>query len=293
MRPAGAGGACIGLGLAGYGLSILAGVVPHEEPFVGAGLLAFGSVLVTTGTLPRFPASRPWHLASLGAGLLAVVALAWTLTGHAPVGPMLLLAILGASLLASAAFHGHSIRAGRHGLALRDLAPCAAVAIGVPLFLWLVQASFKRLAGVTPLEAFEVFLLVQPVHWTLGRLGVPSTMDGQTLTLPGPDGLLSVQVGVACSGLQAMALFLGILALFALAERPSGPRLAAWTAVGLAGVYVANLLRLLVIVLSGHQWGGPTLEDVHANAGWAFFVAWSLLFALWVRRDLRSPASLA
>jgi exosortase/archaeosortase family protein len=170
---------------------------------------------------------------------------------------------------------------------LRDLAPCAAVAIGVPILVWLVQASFKRLAGATPVEAFEIVMLVTPVHWILGWFGLPSTMKGQTMTLAGPHGPLSVEVGVACSGLQAMALFLGILALFAATERPPGRRLALWTVVGLTGVYVANILRLMTILVAGHKWGATALEDVHANAGWAFFVAWSLLFAFWVRRDLR------
>lgn len=287
----GTGRACIGLGLGGYGVSILSGVIPHEDPIIGTGLLAFGLVLTVTGTLPSFARSRPWHLVGLGAALLTVVAVATLLTGRGPSGPMLLLALLGAALVAAAAFHARSLHVGRRSLALRDLAPSAAIALGVPLALWLVQATFKRLSGVTPLEAFEIYFLVLPLHWALGQLGIATTMDGQFLTLPGPQGPLAVQIGVACSGLQAMALFLGILALFSIAERPPGPRLAAWTAVGLTGVYVANLLRLLAIVLSGHGWGAAALQDVHAHAGWAFFVAWSLVFALWVRRDVHRLAT--
>ena len=284
--PGGVGRACLGLGLMGQGLAISSGVVPHEDWLVAVGLLAFGIVLAWTGTLPRFAWLRPSHVLAIGIGMLAVVGVAWALTGHAPTGPFLLLAILGSATILAGLFHKKILHFRGHNHSLRDLAPCIAVAGGVPLLVWLVQASFKHLTGTTPVETFLVVFLVLPAHAILGGLGVPSTSVGQTITLAGPGGPMPVDIGVACSGIQAMALFLGILALFAATQRPSGGRLLAWTAVGLAGVYVANLLRLVVVLLAGHWWGANALEVVHANAGWVFFVAWSLLFALWVRRGL-------
>ncbi|MHB8632856.1 MAG: exosortase/archaeosortase family protein [Thermoplasmatota archaeon] len=284
---AGMGRACVGLGLSGQGLAILSGVVPHEDPLVGCGLLAFGGVLMLTGRLPAFPFLRRVHFVCLGGIILGVVALASAVTRTAPVGPLLVMALLGAALLAAGLVAGHRVHFGRHEVAVRDMAACAAVAVGVPVGFWLAQAAFKRFSGATPLEAFEMLFLVWPVHWVLGRVGLPTVMDHQTLTLAGPMGPLAVQVGVACSGLQAMALFLALLALFAAAIRPSAARLAVWSGVGLFGVYVANLMRLTVILLSGHWWGAAALEGVHANAGWAFFVAWTWAFALWVKRDLR------
>lgn len=268
-------------------------MVPHEDLLVGGGLLAFGVVLVATGTLPRFARGRPGPLLALGLAILLVVAAAWRVTAHVPAGPMLLLAILGAGIVAAATFHGRSIRVGRRALAVRDIAPGVVVAVGVPLLLWLVQATFKRFSGTTPLEAFEVLFLVTPVHWILQILGIPASMDGQTLVFPGPKGLLTVHVGAACSGLQASALFLGMLALFVATERPGARRVALWTGVGLVGVYAANVLRLTVVLLAGHKWGAQALEEVHANAGWIFFVAWSLLFALWVRLDVQRPRAAA
>ncbi|MEA3191185.1 MAG: hypothetical protein QOD77_1767 [Thermoplasmata archaeon] len=281
------GRACIGLGLAGQGVALLSGVVPHEDPLVGAGLLAFGLALVATGTMPALPALRRWHLLACGGAALAAAGAAWALSGRAPSGPLLLLGLLGTTLVAAAALHGRSLQAGGRAWPARDLAAGAAVALGAPLAVWLAQAAFKRVAATTPLEAFEMLFLVAPVHWMLGQAGFATTMDGQTLTMQGTHGLLTVQVGAACSGLQAMALFMGMLALFAATQRPPGRRLAVWTVVGLAGVYVANVLRLFVVILAGHQWGAGALQEVHANAGWAFFVAWSLLFAVWLRRDLQ------
>ena len=291
MRPpGGVGRACLGLGLAGQGIAIASGVVPHEDWLVAVGLFAFGVVLVATGTLPRFPRLRRQHVLALGSCMLALVGGSWAWTGRVPTGPILLLALVGAATVLAGSLQARALRIGRRAHSLRDLALCIAVAIGVPLMVWMLQASFKHLTGTTPLESFLVVLLVTPVHWTLATLGVPSTAVGQTITLAAPGGPMPVDIGVACSGIQAMALFLGILALFVATQRPSGRRLSAWIVVGLVGVYVANLVRLVVVLLAGHWWGATALEDVHANAGWIFFVAWSLLFALWVRRGLNRSA---
>lgn len=284
---AGVGRASIGLGLAGLGASILGGVIPHEDWVVGAGLLVFGVVLVATGRLPWAPLSPSWVLfAGLLAGgtVLANVALT-----HQIGGPQMLAALLAAILLATGPLCGRRLTppASRRDVAPEMLALGGGVALGAPLALWAAQAAFKHASGTTPIEWFDATLLVLPVHWMLGALGIQSVPAGQTLRLATPRGPLAVEVGVACSGLQAMALFLGILAVFAVATKPSGKRLAAWSAVGLAGVYVANLLRLVAVVWAGWRFGAQTLQDVHANAGWVFFVAWSLLFALYVRRDLR------
>lgn len=282
----GTGRACIGLGLAGQGVAILSGIVPHEDPIVGAGLLGFGAVLTATGILPRLTRVTQRHVLSAGAAMLIVVTLAWWVTRTAPAGPLVLLLALSCGTLLAGAFHARELRLRGRVIAMRDLGPCMAIAVGAPLLVWLAQATFKRLLGATPVEGFEIAFLVTPIHWILGWSGFSSSMDGQLLTLAGPTGPMSVEIGVACSGLQAMALFLGILGMFAVAARPSNRRLVKWAAIGLTGVYLSNVVRLLVVILSGHYWGTEVLYDVHAHAGWAFFVAWSLLFAVWVRRDL-------
>lgn len=251
-------------------------------------MLGFGAVLVGTGTLPRFPRVTPALLGAAGTIMLGVVALAWGVTGVAPGGPLLLLAALGFCVILAGALHAWKPSLRGRSIAIRDLGPCIAITLGVPILFWMAQAAFKRYVGATPVEAFEVAFLVTPIDWILGLSGYSSSMEGQRLTLMGPAGPMAVEIGVACSGLQAMALFLGILGLFAVAEKPSNRRLAKWAIIGLIGVYLSNVLRLLAVILSGHYWGTRMLYDVHAHAGWAFFVAWSLAFALWVRRDLQA-----
>src|SRR5687767_10302977 len=109
--------AIIGLALLGWGLSILVQVTPHEEPWVGAGLVAFGAALLATAkrfpSLPRI--SSAW-VACLG--LLIVCGLvgfdAWT--GRRPDLPKIALITWGALLAITAPLHElriPSIRPGR------------------------------------------------------------------------------------------------------------------------------------------------------------------------------------
>lgn len=276
------GRAYIGLALLGWGSAIVLGVTPHEDRLVGGALAIFGGALVGTALgLPRLP-SLPPHLVA-GAGLsLAACVLAYILAaGAAWDARKAALVILGCALAAAAPWLDRAVPLARRGVTatVGSLVGCALVVLGAPLAVWALQAAFKGLVGATPLEAFVRVGLLGPLHVLLAALGHASVVDGQTVTYTTREGLLHVNVGAACSGLQAMALFSGVLALYLFVERPGGRRLLLWSAIGLAGVYVANLLRLVVIFLVGYQWGSDALERVHAQAGWMFFLAWALLFA--------------
>ena len=157
--------------------------------------------------------------------------------------------------------------------------------LGAPLAVWALQAAAKATIGSTPGEAFVRYALVAPSGLLLGALGMHPRIAGQTISFGTPRGVLSVEVGAACSGLQAMALFMAVLGAYLWSERPGARRLAVWSAIGLGGVYVANLLRLAILFLVGYRWGSDALLRVHAQAGWMFFAAWALAFAWLARRS--------
>ena len=285
-----AGRAFLGLALLGWGSSILLGVVPHEDLVVGAGLSVFGAALVATArAFPRFP-DLPAPLVLVTGLALAAGTLAHGVVGHAPIdGPKLALVALGLALCASAPFLRRSVRfgwRGRHGeVHVSTLVVCAFVILAAPLAVWTLQATFKTAFGTTPVEWFVRVALLPPLGAFLGILGLEPSLEGQTLTYMTPRGPLALEVGAACSGIQAMALFAGVLALYLAFERPGGRRLAAWSVIGLVGVYLTNLLRLAVLAVVGYWWGSPALLTVHAEAGWVFFVAWALVFAWLARRS--------
>ncbi|HEX2065854.1 MAG TPA: exosortase/archaeosortase family protein [Candidatus Thermoplasmatota archaeon] len=285
QRPAGR--AYIGLGVLGCGLAILVGAVPHEDPIVGIALAAFGTALVATA--PRLPDIRLPPLAAGLAGLLLALPVAahaaWR--GGAWSVPKVALVALGLALagLAPLLARDVHVRLGRRRVPLATLAACLLPVLGAPLLAWGVQALFKGSLGTTPVELFVRVALLPPLAGFLAVLGLGPQVDGQTIHYATPRGPLSLEVGAACSGIQAMALFAGVLTLFLLAERPGGRRLALWSFIGLGGVYVANVVRLFSLALVGYGWGPAALLRAHAEAGWIFFVAWAVLFAYLARRS--------
>lgn len=286
------GRAYIGLALLGWGLAILLGVTPHEDLLVGGALALFGAVLLASARgLPRLPPIPPLLVAGVGLGLAYAVMAYVLVAGAALDARKLTLVLLGCALAAASPWLDRVVRLPRRGVtaSVGSLAVCALVVLGAPLAVWALQAGFKAAVGSTPLESFVRLGLLAPLHVILNALGHPSSVDGQTVTYATRDGPLRVDVGAACSGLQAMGLFTGVLALYLLVERPGGRRLALWSAIGIGGVYLANLLRLVTIFLVGYQWGADALVRVHAQAGWIFFLAWALLFARLLPRSRRAP----
>lgn len=272
------------LALVGWGLSILLQVAPHEDPLVGLGLLVVGAALLLSGR--RWPSVRSVSGGlTLAAGVFAVLGiLAYGLIRDAP---------LNLTKMAILAYGGLLIAAGslllwaRVSWQNRSRIGTAVVlslpAVGAPLVTWAVQAGFKALAGSTPLEAFVHFGLLVPLGFALGMAGWQPLIVGQQISYSTPNGPLLVEVGAACSGVQAMALFGGVIALYMFLERPAGRSLVAWSAIGLLGVYLANLLRITVVLAAGYGWGAEALVRVHEQAGWMFFVAWSVAFSMLVR----------
>lgn len=287
-RAASSGPALVGLAMLGWGLAMVLGIMPHEDRIVGAGLAAFGAALLATRRgLPTPPTLPAWVVLGLGFSAITLVLGYRLVFGSAFDAPKLAILALGLALVASAPFLRRQVRLPLRGRPVAPVGSLVAYAIaimGTPLAMWALQASFKSLLGTTPVEAFVRVALIPPVGAFLWLIGLDPLTNGQTITYTTRQGAMSVDVGAACSGVQAMALFGAVLALYLFAERPGGRQLALWSFIGVAGVYVANLIRLVALMLVGYGWGSDALEQAHAQAGWMFFVAWALLFAWLARR---------
>ncbi len=87
------------------------------------------------------------------------------------------------------------------------------------------------------------------------------------------------------AGGNGWKLFLGVFALFAWQQRTPPRRLALYLAIGLAGIHVANVVRLTMLGYVGYQWGAQALQSFHQHAGWVLFLVWMVAFwALVLRR---------
>lgn len=269
----------LGLVALGEGLFILFRIVPHESPWLGAALAAIGGLFLFLAPPPRIERVPRWILFAAGCAIAGGVVAYNTWTRASYVAPKVALIAFGIALAALAPFAGRTLPDRRRTPVATFVAWMVPV-VGSPLATWGAQAAMDTsIGGTTPLELFLEHALLAPMGAILGLMGYAPVVTGQVITFATPSGPLSLNVGVACSGLQAMGLFAGVLLCFIAAEQPGARRVAIWSLVGLGGVYLTNVIRLVVLAVVGARWGIDALEWTHAQAGWLFFVAWTALFA--------------
>lgn len=171
------------------------------------------------------------------------------------------------------------------------------------LFLILVvPLAILRIVVADPtasVDAYSAFALAPQTSALLGLVGVPNSLvyhpgDGTPgLSFVTVTGLpVLVYITSACSGVYSFAIFSSAFTAYVMTEqRRMTPRVVLFFALGVALAYVANILRMVVIVLIGYHYDNPdtgiqALLVAHSNAGWIIFLAWILLFWLLLFRFL-------
>jgi exosortase/archaeosortase family protein len=142
-------------------------------------------------------------------------------------------------------------------------------------------------ASQTGISAYSEYMLAKPVDYMLRASGIWARTDGitlwyETLEPQGAnpdDDVNAVTIATSCSGVYSFAIFTSAFIAFVATEFRSWDKRLVWfLALGIIAAYVANLIRMYVIVLVGHFYGQDALLWAHANAGWVIFMAWTALF---------------
>ena len=180
--------------------------------------------------------------------------------------------------------------------------------------LWRLKLPvlFLLLAWPLPYTTVLVRSLSVFTNWTLGGLNLalhvvhvavkdPSQGTGGYLVRHG-SGSFPVSVTSACSGVNGFVGYLLVAVAFLVVIGGSWPRKGAWLAAGLATVWLSNVIRIFIILLSGRLWGeNVAIGILHPFMGLVTFnlavLAMVLLlprFGLQMRhRDRRHPGALA
>ncbi|HLE54081.1 MAG TPA: archaeosortase/exosortase family protein [Thermoplasmata archaeon] len=144
----------------------------------------------------------------------------------------------------------------------------------------------------TSVDVYSWVALAPETGAVLSLLGVPNvvhslpgvTAPAITFT-PQQIGLqVTLVITTACSGIYSFGIFASAFLSFVLTEyaRPSR-RMWAFLGLGLLAAYVANILRMVIIVLVGYytDTAATDLQNMliaHSYAGWIIFLAWTALF---------------
>lgn len=312
-----------GICLVGYGLLVALRIVAHESLAAGLVSLALGAGLLAS--LPWSPrttradrdaleappsppttsqggarwlplGSRAWWVALLGASMAASVVVYDTLVGSGLSIPEWGLLVYGLALMAAAPF----LASGSYRERVAEAVGWSFPLLLTPLVLYAIHGIISGPAGlhtsglVDPLIHYSLTL---PTAALLAMIGTASHVIGNNLILATPRGTLTLGVGLVCAGIYPTVLFLGVLAMHGWREQLAPRRLAAYLGLGVAGLYAANLLRLLVLAKVGQLWGGATLQQVHAHLGWILFLGfmlafWGLVLRRW-EHPTRGPSTTA
>ena len=123
----------------------------------------------------------------------------------------------------------------------------------------------------------------------LGIHVISPFMDGSIpvyhiIQLSGPDGYpLNLSISLSCSGLYSVAIFVSAFIAFVSVEyKKFDQKVAVLLTVGIFLAWIANIIRMTIIVIVGHYYGIDPMVWTHNNIGELIFMAWVILFWLFM-----------
>ena len=182
-------------------------------------------------------------------------------------------------------------------------------ALALVMILIVPLALLRLLTGQpgASVDVYSTYALAPETSWILNLIGIRNEIvlnpayDGPGISFRTLHGAAPVQVFItsSCSGIYSFAIFAAAFAAFVFTEqRKLTRRVLAFFALGIFLAYLANVLRMVVIVWVGYQYDTPTsdlqsLLFAHGNVGWIIFLAWIALFWFLLFRFLPREAPTA
>lgn len=149
----------------------------------------------------------------------------------------------------------------------------------VPLTYGIVLLAGYQIEFYTPNYVALQDWLAGVMASLVSDLGIGTATHGHVVTMNLPNGApIFLDVASSCTGLQGILAF-GLLSTMALLDlKPKMSRLVPLFAVGFAGAFLINIVRLLVVFLTYEFLGVDAGTTMHVYFGYIVFVAWVLVF---------------
>ncbi len=151
--------------------------------------------------------------------------------------------------------------------------------------------SFPKLV-----EVFTGLQYAQATAWityNITQFFIPIDVTGTVISMTTFQGdNLMVEINPACSGAASMSVFLVVFALMSLDVPLPMRKWAALLLLGIIGTSLQNILRLVLLLLTGYNFGPSAIQGGESIAGYIIFPLWYALFAfvyLWcAKRNKKS-----
>jgi len=107
------------------------------------------------------------------------------------------------------------------------------------------------------------------------------------------DSIMIVSIAESCSGIYSVFIFLCALFSYLIVEYRNIGIGTCFLIIGFGTLiaYLSNMLRMIIVILSGHYMGIETLLFVHKYIGWILFTFWLFLFWYFLEKMLTSNKS--
>ncbi len=150
-------------------------------------------------------------------------------------------------------------------------------------FFLIVAGAFAGLSfpwiesQMSPTVPYYVYLF----SFVLGLFGIKNSMqDPRTILLNTSRGALPVLFDVGCIGVYSLIIFSIIIVVTMLEASVDRRTKLLWSLIGLIGVFVLNIIRLLIVVVSMYFYGWDFGQRVHQVIGYVLFLSWVAVFLL-------------
>ena len=126
-------------------------------------------------------------------------------------------------------------------------------------------------------------LLAKPLVWIMTNLfDIPTVAQGVNIKFIGSSGTpppLDISIALGCTGLYSASIFISAFTSYILVEyRKLDRKVLGLLSLGILTSYVANLLRMLIILMVGYYYGMDALLSAHENIGELIFMFWIAIF---------------
>lgn len=149
----------------------------------------------------------------------------------------------------------------------------------VPMTYGVVLLAGYQIEFYTPNFTILQDWLAGVMASALTALGISSVASGHIVSMTMQDGTpLVLDVASSCTGLQGILAF-GMLSTMTLLDlKPKMSRLIPIFAIGFAGAFLINIVRLLAVFLTFEFAGEDAGLTMHVYFGYTIFIVWVLAF---------------
>ena len=146
--------------------------------------------------------------------------------------------------------------------------------------------AFPEFAEQHTSESFLQFITWITVK--ISSIFIPVNFSNYTIRIFSlTDESILIIINTACTGVAALALFIAIFALM-MADIPLPKKDAAFFFIfGIIGTFIQNIVRLVVLTLTGYYFGSQALSNAHEVIGYIMFGLYYMLFAYLYLRKAR------